>query len=90
MANTRIMGGILVAIVGLLIPAALAWLLGQGAKWTPSDVVALATAFIGVVGTLVGGFLGAQVGSEGREKAEEVARRALAALPPDQARQIQP
>ena len=65
-------------------------------KW--DDVASVATAIgatTSLVGTVVGSFLGVQVGATGKERAqadlrhvEEVARLALSMLPPEVARQI--
>src|SRR3712207_558408 len=65
-------------------------------KW--NDVTSVATAIgatTSLVGTVVGSFLGVQVGAAGKERAqadlrhvEEVARLALSMLPPEVARQI--
>ncbi len=59
---------------------------------TVTDVTALVGAFTGVVGTLVGAFFGVQAGAAGKDKAEadrdkanQLAQRALARLPSDQA-----
>jgi len=79
---------LIVAVVGLLIPALLAFGLSFRPVWQPSDIATLVGLFTGVVGTLVGAFLGVQVGSAGKQKAENLANRALAALPPDQANNV--
>ena len=65
-------------------------------KW--EDVTSVATAIgatTSLVGTVVGSFLGVQVGAAGKERAqadlrhvEEVARLALSMLPPEVAKQI--
>ena len=65
-------------------------------RW--EDVTSAATAIgatTSLVGTVVGSFLGVQVGAAGKERAqadlrhvEEVARLALSMLPPEVARQI--
>ena len=66
-------------------------------KW--NDVTSVATAIgatTSLVGTVVGSFLGVQVGSAGKERVEadrkqleETARIALSMLPPEVARQVQ-
>ncbi|BCL77014.1 hypothetical protein JHS3_27500 [Jeongeupia sp. HS-3] len=76
------------AFVGLLITAILAGFLSVGTDWKPSDVVALVGVFTSLIGTLVGAFLGVQIGSSGRQKAERLANRALAALPPEKANEV--
>ena len=65
-------------------------------KW--NDVTSVATAIgatTSLVGTVVGSFLGVQVGSAGKEKVEadrvqleETVRLALSLLPPEVARQV--
>ena len=79
---------LIVAVVGLVIPAVLAGWLALREGWKPSDVTALAGLFTGVVGTLVGAFLGVQVGAAGKERAEQLAQRALGALPPERAAEL--
>jgi len=65
-------------------------------------VVAIVGLFTSVTGTLVGAFFGMQIGTagaeherrnrqsaeEGRQRAEELARRALAHLPADKAKEV--
>ena len=61
------------------------------ARWTvASDVTAVVGSVTGVVGTVVGAFFGVQVGSAGKEKAENERNtaqlklvKAAGALPPD-------
>jgi len=79
---------LLVALVGLTLPALLAGYLGRNSVWTPADVIALIGAFTTVVGTLVGAFLGVQVGSAGKSKAEHLSSKALAALDPSVAAKV--
>lgn len=66
-------------------------------KW--NDVTSVATAIgatTSLVGTVVGSFLGVQVGSAGKERAEtdrqrleDTVRLALSMLPPEVAKQLQ-
>ena len=58
-------------------------------------MTAVVGAFVGLVGTVVGAFFGAQIGSAGKEKAErerkeaeEKAFRIATLLPPDKAKSI--
>jgi len=81
-----IIGFILVA--GIFIVAILKW---QEA----SDVTAVVGAFTGLIGTVVGAFFGAQIGSAGKEKAErarkeaeEKAFRIATLISPDKAKGI--
>ncbi|OGX91299.1 hypothetical protein BEN49_20325 [Hymenobacter coccineus] len=40
-------------------------------QWKASELVSLAGLFTGIVGTLVGAFLGVQVGAQGKDAAEK-------------------
>jgi hypothetical protein len=78
---------LILAVIGILILAAVViWL--ACLKWTATDITAICSVFTTLLGTLIGAFLGVQVGSAGKEKAENVARKALAALPPETAAKI--
>ncbi len=85
----RIGGALLVILLGLGVIAFLVNSLevGEG-KWQPSDVIALVGALTTFLGTVIGAFLGVQVGAAGRENAERLASRALSALPPEAAANI--
>jgi hypothetical protein len=83
-----------VAIIGLVGPAALVVLLVLR-DWPANDIATVIGLFTGLVGTMVGAFLGVQVGSvgkqeavEARKEAESVTRRALAALPVAEAERV--
>ena len=78
---------VIIAIIGLIIPAVRAMVLARQ-DWKASDIATIVGTFTTAVGTLVGAILGVQVGAAGKEKSEAIARRALAALPPEMARQI--
>lgn len=72
----RIRKAFWLAIIGLLLAAVLVVvLLAFGIK-TSTDIVAIVGLFTSVLGTLVGAFFGLQVGSAGKEKAEERADKA--------------
>ena len=86
--DLRYGAALVVAVVGLLIPACLVIWLSYRPEWKPNDVATIVGLFTGVVGTLVGAFLGVQVGAAGKQKAEHLANRALAALPPDKAAEV--
>jgi hypothetical protein len=86
--DLRYGAALIVAVVGLLIPAILVFFLATRPDWKPNDVATLVGLFTGVVGTLVGAFLGVQVGAAGKEKSENLANRALAALPPERAAEV--
>jgi vacuolar-type H+-ATPase subunit I/STV1 len=83
------------AVVGLGIAAMLVgYLINNGIK-AAADIVAITGLFTSVLGTLVGAFFGLQIGSAGttrerqeRQKAQQVAERALAELDPARARAI--
>ncbi len=66
----RIKYGFLVVLGGLA-AVALIYVLAVW-RWTDaSDVATAVSSAVGVIGTLVGAFFGVQVGSAGKEKAEE-------------------
>jgi divalent metal cation (Fe/Co/Zn/Cd) transporter len=56
--------------------------------WKASEVTALVGTLTTVLGTIVGAFLGIQVGSAGKQKAEDLANRALASLAPEEAEKV--
>lgn len=99
--DSRVSSALIVALVGLTIPTGLVVFLELRGH-TVNDIAATVGLFTGLVGTLVGAFLGVQVGSAGKEKAEAgkekaeagkekaegIAQRALAALPPEQAQSV--
>ena len=90
----RIRYGLLIILTGFALVAlvSLVWI------WRWEDVTSVATAIgatTSLVGTVVGSFLGVQVGSAGKERVEadrqqveEMARAALSMLPPDVAKQL--
>ena len=85
----RFGGALLVILLGMMVIAFLAYALPVGpGMWAPSDVMALVGALTTFLGTVIGAFLGVQVGAAGRDKAERLASRALAALPPSDANQV--
>lgn len=85
--DSRIGSALIIAILGLLIPAILVVIL-VSKGWNASDVSSIVGVFISIVSTLVGAFLGVQVGAAGKDKAQNLANRALAALPPETAKAI--
>jgi len=92
--DSRVLYALVIAIVGLFIPAGLAVFLVLN-QWKANDVATIIGVFTSIVGTLVGAFLGVQVGSAGKDKAEDraskseaLAARALAALAPETAKTI--
>ena len=85
--DARVGSALIVAVMGLLIPAALVVFLVQNA-WKPNEISSIIGLFTGVVGTLVGAFLGVQVGAAGKAKAENLANRALGALSAEKAEEI--
>ena len=85
--ETRVGSALIVSVLGLLLPAILVLVL-VFRDWKVADIATIVGLFTSVVGTLVGAFLGAQIGSSGKKQAEDTARRALAALRPETAQQI--
>lgn len=81
-------GAIAVVIIGLLVIAVLAGLLPVKEGWKAADVIALAGALTTFLGTVVGAFLGVQVGAAGKHKSDVIAHRALAALAPEAAAKV--
>ena len=82
-----ISSALVVAVIGLLLPALLVvFLVIYG--WKADEISTVVGLFTGLVGTLVGAFLGVQVGSSGRQTALDLAQRALAALPPEKAAEV--
>jgi membrane associated rhomboid family serine protease len=92
--HLRIRYGLWIILAGFLLVALVSVV--SIFKW--EDVTSVATAIgatTSLVGTVVGSFLGVQVGAAGKERAqadlrhaEEVARLALSMLPPEVAKQI--
>lgn len=75
-----------IVLFGLALIGCPAYLLtGDTIKWTVAELMALIVSLTTFLGTIIGMFLGVQVGAVGKANAENVARRALAALPPDSA-----
>ncbi len=103
-ANTlKTMSAFLVIIVGLIAITVLATQLPVSAEnWKPSEITALVGGLTTFLGSVVGAFLGVQVGAAGKDKAEEArtkaeadkdkaqetAKLALAALQPEEARRV--
>ncbi len=78
-----------IVLFGLALIGCLAYFLtGDTIKWTVTELMTLIASLTTFLGTIVGMFLGVQAGAVGKANAENVARRALAALPPDSARQV--
>ncbi|NOT89529.1 MAG: hypothetical protein HOP03_15315 [Lysobacter sp.] len=81
-------GAMWIVLFGLVVIGCLAFFLTGNGAWEPADITALIGSLTTFLGTVVGAFLGVQVGATGKANAENVARRALAALPPESARQV--
>lgn len=79
-SDTRTRSALIVSVIGLLIPAVLMLWLSHDSKggtvWTAAEISSAAGLFTSVVGTLVGAFLGVQVGAAGKQQAEERATQA--------------
>ncbi len=96
-ANTlKTVSAFLVIIVGLVVMAVLVVKLSvAGGQWKPAEITALVGALTTFLGSVVGSFLGIQIGAAGKgklegekERAQETANLALAALQPDEAKKI--
>ena len=95
---SRIRHAFWLAIIGLFLAAALAIFLvikGDARLNTAAEVVGIVGLFTSVTGTLVGAFFGVQIGAAGveherssRREAEQVARHALAHVPPEVAKDL--
>ncbi len=71
----RIKYGFWVIIIGFVLVAVV--FIAAVFKWPKAaDVVAVVGSFTGLVGTVVGVFFGAQIGSAGKEKAEKERKEA--------------
>ena len=81
-------GALLITALGIVVIGVLAYILPVKDGWKASDVTALVGALTTFIGTIVGAFLGVQVGSAGRQKAENLANKALAALAPGEAAKV--
>jgi surface antigen len=82
-------GAMLIILMGLVTIAFLAYCLPtKDGAWKPSDVMTLIGSITTFLGTVVGAFLGVQVGSAGKQKAEAITQRALAALAPEAASRV--
>lgn len=79
---------LIVVVLGLFLIAGLAWLLPVKDGWTAANVIGLVGTLTTFLGTVVGAFLGVQVGAAGKSRSDEVARRALAALSPADAANV--
>lgn len=79
---------LLVVLLGIIVIAVLAYSLPVKDGWKASDVTALAGAITTFLGTSVGAFLGVQVGSAGKQRAENLANKALGALAPADAAKV--
>ena len=96
-ANTiKTIGAFLVMVVGLVVIALVVMKIPISAEgWKPSDVTTIVGSLTTFLGSVVGAFLGVQVGAAGKDKAEaarakaeDTAKKALAALPPGDAERI--
>lgn len=78
---------LLITALGLVIIGLLAYYIPVK-EWKASDVTTLVGAITTFLGTIVGAFLGVQVGAAGKQKAETLANKALAALAPADAARV--
>ena len=79
---------LLVTFLEFIVIAVLAYFLTVKDGWKAFDVATPIGSLTTVLGTVVGAFLGVQVCSAGKQKAENLAHRALAALSPSYAAQV--
>lgn len=85
--DLRFGGALIVVVLGLIVFGLLAYWL-PAKDWKAADVIALVGTLTTFLGTVVGAFLGVQVGSAGKQKAEDLANRALGALPSEEAARV--
>jgi uncharacterized membrane protein len=86
--DLRYGGALIVILVGLAVIALLSYFLPVKESWKAADVIALVGTLTTFLGTVVGAFLGVQVGAAGKQKAENLANRALGALAPAEAARV--
>lgn len=86
--DLRYRGALLVVISGLTVIGILPFMLRSDERWETSDIIALIGTLTTFLGTVVGAFLGVQSESSGKQEAEDLAIRALRALPPNEAARI--
>lgn len=91
---------LLIALFGLALVVILAFLLAWATAWSVTEITSLVGAFTTLVGTLTGTFIAVQAGTSDAEStlpevsvageagASQVIEDLLAALPPDQAREL--
>lgn len=78
----------LVTAFGFVVIAILVFALPVKEGWKATEVTALVGSLTTVLGTIVGAFLGVQAGAAGKQKAEDLANNALAALSPEEAEKV--
>lgn len=82
-------GALLIIAIGLAAICFLAYQLPiKEDAWKPADVMTLIGSLTTFLGTVVGAFLGVQVGAAGKQKAEERVQRAMAELSPEAAQRV--
>jgi fluoride ion exporter CrcB/FEX len=86
--NTRLAGTLIVVVIGIALIGLIAYNIPIKEGWKASDVTTLIGSLTTFLGTVVGSFLGLQVGAAGKQKAESLAQRALAALMPEDAARV--
>lgn len=84
----RVLAAFAIVTLGLTIFALLAYYLNVKNEWKAAEVTALVGTLTTFLGTVVGAFLGVQVGASGKAQADNLARAALGALPADQAAEV--
>ena len=85
-SDSQSLYALIIGIIGLLIPAVLVGFLAYynarnanqaAVLWKASEITAVAGLFTSIVGTLVGAFLGVQVGAAGKQLTVQVANQAI-------------
>lgn len=84
----RIVSAFVIVTLGLLIFALLAYNLPVKEGWKAAEVTSLVGTLTTFLGTVIGAFLGVQVGAAGKAKSDHLAQAALGELSPDRAADV--
>jgi hypothetical protein len=79
--ESRVGSALAIAVIRLILPTVIivSW---PPKNWKANEIATIVGCFTGLVGTLVGAFLGIQIDSAGKQKVENLTWRALSELPP--------